>query len=449
MSIFRAYDVRGVYGKDLTRKDAENIGKAFGSALGGEETVCVGRDIRFSSPKLSKSLIDGLTSTGVSVIDIGAVPTPLLYFAVHTLPASGGVMVTGSHNPPEYNGFKLLKGKDTLYGPQIQELARAIEEKKFLKGTGACERREVADDYIKYVSERIKPARKVKIVVDGGNGVGGPVAQRLYAKLGCEVVLLYCEPDGSFPNHHPDPTVDDYMKDLQDKVKETKADLGLGFDGDADRAGFIADDGGIIRGDQALTIFSRDVLARKAGAKIISEVKSSQGFFEDVKARGGIPIMYKTGHSFIKKKLKEEDALLAGEMSGHFFFRENYFGFDDAIYAGAKMMEIISKSREPLSKIIASLPKYYSTPEIRVECPDDAKFKVVDEVTKKFQKRGYDVVTVDGARVNFKEGWGLVRASNTQPALILRFEAKTKKSLEEIKKLVHSEVQKHAEVNIP
>jgi len=448
MSIFRAYDIRGVYGKDLTRKDAENIGKAFGSSLGGKGTVCVGRDIRLSSPKLSESLIKGITSTGASVIDVGAVPTPLLYYAVYTLPASGGVMVTGSHNPPEYNGFKLLKGKDTLYGPHIQELARAIDAGEFLKGAGACERRDVTEDYINYVSDRIRPARKVKIVVDCGNGSGGPVAQKLYAKLGCDVIPLYCEPDGSFPNHHPDPTVDEYLKDLRETVRKTRADFGLGFDGDADRAGFIADDGGIIRGDQALAIFSRDTLARKAGAKIISEVKSSQGLFEDIKAHGGIPIMYKTGHSFIKKKLKEEDALLAGEMSGHFFFRENYFGFDDAIYAGAKMIEIVSKYRAPLSRTLKTLPRYVSTPEIRVECPDEAKFEIVAEVTRAFQAQGYDVATIDGARINFKEGWGLVRASNTQPALILRFEAKTKKELDKIRELILSEVRKHPEAKV-
>ena len=448
MSIFRAYDIRGVYGKDLTPEVVEGIGKAFGTYIGGKGTVCVGRDVRLSSPQLSASFIDGIVSTGASVIDVGPVPTPILYFAVYTLGVDGGVMVTGSHNPPEYNGFKLLKGQDTLYGQYIQEIKRIVDDGIFLEGEGSIEKKDLVDDYLEYVTENVKVARRIKVVVDGGNGAGGLIAARLYEKLGCEVVCLYCEPDGNFPNHHPDPTVDEYTIDLRKKVEDTNADLGVGFDGDADRAGFIADDGGIIRGDQALIIFSRDILARSPGGKIISEVKSSQGLFEDVERNGGVPIMYKTGHSFIKKKLKEENALIAGEMSGHFFFKERWFGFDDAIYAGARMLEILSKTGDKISEMIASFPKYYSTPEIRVSCPDDKKFTVIESVTQTLKDKGLNVVTIDGARVTFPDGWGLVRASNTSPKIILRFEAKTEERLEEIKELILSEVRKHPEAKI-
>ncbi|MFH1787898.1 MAG: phosphomannomutase/phosphoglucomutase [Candidatus Altiarchaeota archaeon] len=448
MSIFRAYDIRGVYESDLTLDVAQDIGKAFGTYIGGKGTVCVGRDVRLSSPELSRALIDGINSTGVSVINVGSVPTPILYFAVYTLGVDGGVMVTGSHNPPEYNGFKMLKGKDTLYGEYIQELKGIIDEGCFMGGKGTLNEKDIVDDYVNYVAKEIKVSRKIKVVVDGGNGAGGLIASKLYGKLGCDVVELYCEPDGNFPNHHPDPTVDEYTIDLREKVKAEKADFGIGFDGDADRAGFIADDGGIIRGDQALIIFSRDILTRNPGGKIISEVKSSQGLFEDVERNGGVPIMYRTGHSFIKKKLKEEQALIAGEMSGHFFFKERWFGFDDAIYAGARMLEILSKSDDSASGILASLPKYYSTPEIRVSCPDDKKFGLVDSVTKALKDRGLNVVTVDGARVTFPDGWGLVRASNTSPKIILRFEAKTMERLEEIKELILSEVRKHPEAEI-
>ena len=384
----------------------------------------------------------------MDVIDVGAVPTPILYYAAYTLPVDGGVMVTGSHNPPRYNGFKLLKGKDTLFGEYIQDLKKIIDDSSFSVGDGKVEERDLTDEYINEVVGRVKIDRKVKIVVDGGNGAGGLIANEIYTKMGCEVVPLYLEPDGNFPNHHPDPTVDENTVDLRSKVEESGADIGIGFDGDADRAGFIADDGGIMRGDQALILYSRDILSRNPGAKIISEVKSSQALFEDVEANGGIPIMYRTGHSFIKKKLKEEDALVAGEMSGHFFFRENWYGFDDAIYAGARMLEIVSKSDKPVSMLLASLPGYVSTPEIRVSCPDDKKFGIVEAVTKSFIEQGLNVVTVDGARVEFGDGWGLVRASNTSPKLILRFEAKTQEKLDEIRDIILSEVRKHPEAKI-
>lgn len=440
MSIFRAYDIRGIFGEDLTEKTAEEIGKAFGTYVGGGDIV-VGRDCRLSSPTLRNAIVKGLISTGCNVIDIGMVPTPVLYFSIIHYKRDGGIMITGSHNAPEYNGFKLCRGSETLYGEEIQELRRIIESRRYKQGRGKVTKRETIDGYLRFVKERIRLGRRLKVVIDAGNGTAGPIALRIFQDLGCEVFPLYCEPDGNFPNHHPDPTVDKFLEDLIEKVKEESADLGIAYDGDADRAGFVDDKGDIIRGDMALMLFSREILERQK-AKIILEVKCSQALIEDIEEHGGIPIMYRTGHSFIKKKMKEENALLAGEMSGHFFFKDNYYGYDDAIFAGLRMAQILSNSEKRLSEILSEIPSYESTPEIRIPCPDDEKFRIVEEITQKF-KRDYSVITVDGARIQFDNGWGLVRASNTEPALILRFEARTREGLAEIKAIIERELREY------
>ncbi|MFH0862554.1 MAG: phosphomannomutase/phosphoglucomutase [Candidatus Altiarchaeota archaeon] len=431
MSIYRAYDIRGLYGTEVTEEIALKIGKAFGSTVTG--TVAVGCDVRKSSPTLSKALIEGLKSTGLKVIDVGCVPTPALYFAIYILKLDGGIMLTASHNPPEYNGFKLcIKGGMTLYGDEITAVGAAVDAGKFRSGQGSIEARDILPEYSKYMSDRIKLKRKLKVVLDCANGTAGAVAPKLFRDLGCEVIELFSEPDGNFPNHPADPTVDSNLKDLIAKVKEEKADIGLAYDGDSDRAGFVDENGGIIRGDQALALFSREILAKNKGASIIFEVKCSMALTEDIEAHGGRPIMYRTGHSFIKKKIKEEHAFLAGEMSGHFFFADDYPGFDDGIYATARMVQTLSKTKKRMSEIVDTIPKYYSTPEIRATVPEEKKFALVDEVRKAFEGK-YELITVDGVRVQAKDGWGLMRASNTGPHLVLRFEGKTPKKLEEMK----------------
>ncbi|MBD3388547.1 MAG: phosphomannomutase [Candidatus Altiarchaeales archaeon] len=443
MSIYRAYDIRGIYGKDLTDEVAVDIGKAFGSSVEG--SVAVGRDVRLSSPALSEALIKGLQSTGLHVIDVGVVPTPLLYFTIHHLSLDGGIMVTGSHNPPEYNGFKLCRGGTmTLYGPEIKALGDAVEERNFRTGEGTHEKIDVIPVYLDFVKERVNVGRKLKLVLDCANGTAGAVAPKLFEQLGCEVTTLYEDPDGSFPNHPADPTVDDNLKELIDRVRSEGADIGLSYDGDSDRAGFVTEEGGIVRGDMALALFSRGILEKNPGASIIFEVKCSQALFEDIEAHGGKPIMYRTGHSFIKKKIKEENALIAGEMSGHFFFADNYPGYDDGIYASARMVELLSDSGMKLSELVDTIPKYHSTPEIRVDAPEEVKFKLVEEVKKEFMSReGLDVITVDGVRVQTPDGWGLMRASNTGPKIIIRFEGKTPEKLDEMKAMFQEVFDKY------
>lgn len=445
-SIYRAYDIRGEYGVDLTEVEAERIGRAYGTYVGGGEIV-VGRDCRLSSPNLSKALIRGLISSGCSVVDIGEVPTPVLYFSIHHLKTDGGVMITGSHNAPKYNGFKLNKGTSTLFGEQIQEIKKIVEAGRYREGKGSLKAVDVVPEYMREVKRRVHIKKKLKVVVDGGNGVGGEIAAKLFEDLGCEVVRLYCNPDGNFPNHFPDPTVDKNLADLIEIVKKEKADLGVSFDGDADRLGVVDDLGRIVRGDQLLIFFSRGILAERRGAHIIFEVKCSQAVVEEISKAGGVPVMYRTGHSFIKKKMREENSPLAGEMSGHFFFADRYYGFDDGIYAGLRMAEIVSDGGVKLSEMVSALPRYFSTPEIRLHVSERDKFRIVDEVIKAFRGRNYEVVTVDGARIQFGDGWGLVRASNTEPALILRFEAKTEDRLAEIKGIVCDELRRYPELS--
>jgi len=443
-SIFRAYDIRGIFGKDLTEETAEKIGKAFGTYVDGGDIV-VGRDCRLSSPVLMDSLIKGLIFTGCNVTNIGMVPTPVLYFSLVHYKKDGGIMITGSHNAPQYNGFKICKGSHTLYGDEIREIGEIAESEDFKRGKGRVEEMNVLKDYLNFIKERIEIEKELKVVIDGGNGTAGKLASKLFGDLGCEVTELYCEPDGNFPNHFPDPTIDENLMDLISLVRDESADMGIAFDGDADRLVIVDDTGEIIRGDQTLILFSREILKERKNAKIIFEVKCSQALIEDIKQHGGIPIMYRTGHSFIKKKMKEENALLAGEMSGHFFFADNYYGYDDGIFAAVRMAQLLSKSKEKLSEMIAKIPHYYSTPEIRIHCPEDEKFKIVEKITEKFQM-DYDVIKVDGARIQFDDGWGLVRASNTEPALILRFEAKNGKRVEEIREIIMGELKKFPSV---
>ncbi len=435
--VFREYDIRGVFPEELNKESTHQLGLAIGSYYHdkGIGRISVGRDCRLSSPELSKWLIGGLTETGINVLDVGMVPTPLLYFSLHKLDVDGGIQITGSHNPPEFNGFKVCVGKASIYGDEIQKIREIIESGNFRPGNGTLEDADIINGYLQYLTENIQAGPvKGKVVVDAGNGVGGTVACEVYRNIGFEVIPLFCEPDGRFPNHHPDPTIPKNLEAMISKVREASADLGIALDGDADRIGVVDHEGSVIWGDQLMIIFSRDLLSRHPGAKIIGEVKCSQALYDDIERHGGRPIMWKAGHSLIKGKMKEEGALLAGEMSGHLFFAERYLGFDDAIYAGARLLEILSRTDKSLKGLLADIPKMVNTPEIRMECPDDKKFQAVARLVDEF-KKDFKVIDVDGARVLFDGGWGLVRASNTQPALVLRFEATDEKRLEEIRKI--------------
>ncbi len=448
-NIFREYDIRGIAETDLTDENIEIIGKAYGTYLGrkGLKTFVVGRDVRLSSERIQQALIRGIASTGGNVINIGQVPTPVLYFSIVHLEADGGVMVTGSHNPIEFNGLKMCEGIASIYGEEIQKVKHLIENKEFLSGKGAIESRDVVPDYINTLKKKIKIKRKLKIVIDAGNGTAGVIAPALWEDLGCEVIRLYCEPDGRFPNHLPDPTVPKYVVDLQRLVLENKADMGIGYDGDSDRIGIIDNEGKMIFADRLIALFSRDVLARRPGSTIVFDVKCSQALPEYIEQHGGKPLMWKTGHSLLKAKMKEEGAPFAGEMSGHIFFADDYFGFDDAIYASGRLLSIVAKGNQKLSELAEEIPYFISTPEIRVECADDDKFAVVADLIKKFKKE-FQVIDIDGARVLFGDGWGLVRASNTQPVLVLRFEAKTESRLAEIKKIFKSKLSEYPAVRI-
>ncbi len=448
--MFREYDIRGRVDDDLTVEVAEAIGRAYGTMVrrqGGQKVVC-GRDGRLSGPKLQQALIRGILATGVDVVNIGVTPTPVMYFSLFHLPdLDGGIQVTGSHNPPEFNGFKICVGKETIYGPKIQELRTLIEKEDFESGSGQETSYDILPDYKKFLSENIKISRPLKVVLDCGNGVTALTAPEAFARQGAEVTSLYCEVDGTFPNHFPDPVVEENLRDLRQKVREVGADFGVGYDGDGDRIGVVDDQGNILWGDQLLIIFARDILKKHPGAVIIGEVKCSQVMYDEIARLGGKPIMWKTGHSLIKKKMKEEKALLAGEMSGHIFFADRYFGFDDAVYASLRLAEIVAREKVPLSEMLKDLPRMVSTPEIRVPCPDEKKFEIVAKLTEKLKKEGFKVIDIDGARVIFEDGWGLVRASNTQPVLVLRFEARDEKRLAEIRQLIEEklkEVEKEA-----
>lgn len=446
-NIFREYDIRAVVGKELTLEEVEVLGRAIGTYLIGEgkRRITLGRDGRTSSTAFRDRLLAGLLAAGCRVIDIGVCPTPLLYFSVRHLQTDGGVMITASHNPPEYNGFKICSGPDTIFGEEIQRLRRIVESGEFLSGEGALETQDVVADYQAYVLGDIRLPRPLRVGVDGGNGTGGWLALPILRKLGCQVYDLYCDIDGTFPHHQPDPTVPKNLTELIDLVRRENLDVGLAYDGDGDRLGVVDHQGNIIWGDQLLILFARDILSRKPGALFIGEVKCSQNLYDDIPKRGGRVIMWKTGHSLIKQKMKEVGADLAGEMSGHLFFADRYFGFDDAIYASLRLLEILSRTGLTIPELLKDLPPTYSTPEIRVETEEETKFALVEAVKKELAGQ-YQVIDVDGVRVQFPDGWGLIRASNTQPVLVLRFEAQTPQRLEEIRKIVEGALEREKKI---
>ena len=442
--IFRQYDIRGVVGDDLDAATAAAIGRGYGALMaerGRTGAVAVGRDNRPSGRELRDALVDGLTSTGVPVVDIGVVPTPLLYWSLHNLEVAGGIQITGSHNPPEYNGFKLSLGTGTMHGADIQQLYRhAAASAPAGRGRPASVREEqVIDRYIDDIARRIgRISRPMRVVVDCGNGAGALVAPRLFERLGVATTLLFCESDGTFPNHHPDPTVVENLQDVIAAVRREHSDAGIAFDGDADRIGVIDERGEIVWGDHVLILYARDVLERTGrGQPVIFDVKCSQALPHAISAAGGTPVMWKTGHSLIKDRMRELRAPLAGEMSGHMFFTEGFYGHDDALYAAVRLLRIVADAGQGISQLLADVPKFVSTPELRVDCPDARKFEVVAAAAEHF-RRTHEVIDVDGARVLFGDGWGLVRASNTQPILVLRFEARTASRLSEIRETIES-----------
>lgn len=436
--IFREYDIRGIVDQELTPESVRLLGQAIGTTFrraGGKQTA-LGRDCRLSSPEFAEYLTEGLLSTGCDVIDLGTIPTPLLYFSIYQKGYEAGVMITGSHNPPEYNGFKMMIGRDTLYGPHIQDIYALIQRGDFIHDpSGKRESYDITPEYHDYVTGGIRLEKPVKVVVDAGNGTGGEVAVPIFKRLGCEVIPLYCEMDGNFPHHHPDPTLPEALEDLIRTVIENKADLGIAYDGDSDRIGVIDEQGHIIWGDRLMILLARDILPRHPGAVVISEVKASQQLYTEIEKLGGRPIMWKTGHSLIKKKIKEENAVLAGEMSGHIFFADRFFGFDDAIYSSARVLEIVSRSHKTLSQMLADLPPTYSTPELRIYASDEVKFTIVDGVKSRLREK-YPIIDIDGVRAIYPHGWALVRASNTQGALVLRFEAESPEELSRMREEV-------------
>jgi phosphomannomutase/phosphoglucomutase len=443
-AVFREYDIRGVAEQDFDKDFALLLGKVHGTAVAekGGRRVTVGRDCRVTSDPYAEAVIAGLASAGLHVYDIGICPSPLLYFSLFHLNVDGGIEITASHNASEYNGFKICLGKDTLYGQQIQDIRTKMERNDFRgKPGGKVERYEIVPPYNEFLLADVPMlARPLKVVIDAGSGVGGPVAPPIFKELGCQVWEIACVPDPKFPFHHPDPTVPENLEMLIEKVKHEKADVGIAYDGDADRIGAVDEKGNIVWGDELLILFARDMLKRNPGATVISEVKCSQRLYDDIAKNGGKPIMWKAGHSLLKAKMKETGALLAGEMSGHMFFKERYFGYDDAIYASLRLLEILANSGKPLSSLLADLPPSVSTPEIRVDCPDDKKFVIAEKATEYFRQH-YDVIDLDGVRVQFADGWGLIRASNTQPALVLRFEAKSQAKLNEYRKLIEDKLK--------
>jgi phosphomannomutase / phosphoglucomutase len=430
-TIFREYDIRGIADTELLSPDIEVLGRALGTFLqrNSGRKISLGRDCRVSSDRLRAALLKGLLGSGCDVTEIGVVPTPLLYYSAVHFQMDGAVMITGSHNPAEFNGFKTVCGAGTLHGETIQEVRKMIDAGDLATGQGAHDCADAITPYVDEVAAQFHWERRIKVVVDAGNGTGGPTMSKLLSRLNCDAVELFFEMDGTFPNHHPDPTVPKNLKHLADAVRAHKADLGIAFDGDSDRIGAVDENGDVIFGDMLLLIYGREILTRKPGSTFIAEVKCSQVLYDELARLGGNPIMYKTGHSLIKAKMKQEHAELAGEMSGHMFFKDRYHGYDDALYAACRLMEIVANSGKPLSHQLAGLPKMVSTPEIRVDCPDEIKFEVVEKVAKHFQGKR-DVIDVDGVRVKFANGWGLLRASNTQPVLVMRFEAGSQEDLD-------------------
>ena len=443
LEMFREYDIRGIADRDLALPVSTGLGGAVGTYLKstGSNRVTLGHDCRPSSERLSSEVAKGLMGTGLEVVDIGLVPTPLVYYSLHRFgDVDGGVMITASHNPGDYNGLKISRGKVSIYGDEIQEIARILEQGNLEEGNGSKEFREIEEDYRKMVRKRIgQLSRPLKVVVDAGNGMASDLAPKVYRDLGCEVIELFCEMNGRFPNHHPDPTVAENLTELVASVQDSQADLGIAFDGDGDRLGAVDHTGRIIWGDELMILFSREILSRRPGATIIGEVKCSMNLYRDIEKQGGRGIMWKAGHSLIKAKMKETGAALAGEMSGHIFFADGFYGFDDATFAGGRLLKLVADSGKSISSLLEDVPQLYNTPEIRVPVGEGVKFEIVSRIQKYFGRK-YKTVNVDGVRVMFKEGWGLVRASNTGPHLVLRFEASSEDRLEDIRSIVESKL---------
>ncbi len=441
--IFREYDIRGIADKDIPTKDAELIGKAYGTIIhnNGGSKVVLGRDNRISGPRIFDAVKKGILSTGVNIVYIGEISTPLLYYAVNKLGVDGGMSVTASHNPPEYNGFKIMVGKEAIHGEKIMEIFNVATEGRFSRGRGRFEEKNLEEQYLSEIAWTVKLEKKPKVVIDAGNGMASELGPRLMEKIGIKPICLYCKKDSGFPNHPADPVIEENVADLKRKVLEEKADIGIAYDGDADRIGVVDEKGNLIYGDKLLGVLAAELLERKPGSKIIFEVKCSQSLPEWIEKKGGKPIMWKTGHSLIKAKMREERALLAGEMSGHMFFAENWYGFDDALLASAKILEVLSKSDKTVSELVNEMPSYVSSPEIRVDCADSKKADVVKRMTEKYSKLYPKSVTIDGIRIIMDNGWALVRQSNTQAKIILRFEAKTQKELDKIMGKIQPEVE--------
>jgi len=440
--IFREYDIRGIVGEEIIEKDALAIGRAYGSLLAqqNKKKVSVGRDCRLTSDQFSAAFIKGILTTGCDVVDIGTCPTPVLYFSIHHMDLEGGAMVTASHNPPEYNGFKLMSGLDSIHSQGLQDIRRIIEKEAYVEGRGTLSQADVLTPYRAMILDNINLNKKIRLGIDAGNGTGGITALPILKDLGCEVHDIFCDLDGAFPNHEADPTQKKNMTDLIALVQKENLDLGVGYDGDADRIGVVDRQGNMIYGDQLMVIFAREILKRKPRSTFISEVKCSMVMYDEIRKLGGNAIMWRTGHSLIKKKMKEEKAELAGEMSGHMFFKDRYFGYDDALYATCRLLEIIADTGLGVDELIRDLPKTFTTPEIRVECPDTVKFDVVAKIVALYKTK-QEVFDIDGMRALYDDGWGLVRASNTQPALVLRFEALTETRLDEIRAEIEADLK--------
>ena len=443
--IFREYDIRGISTQDIHDDFAYQLGKAFSLLLAADESrpIAIAHDARISSPSLHRAIISGLVHMGCQVLDLGMVPSPLAYFATFRCNTAGCIVVTASHNPSEYNGFKFMLGQESLHGARIQALAQSMQHDIPEASTqGICTYRDIQPMYERFVLDDCPLAHPLKIVIDAGNGPTGLIAAPLFRRMGCEVTELYCEPDGLFPNHHPDPSVEENLSDLKKKVLEVRADIGLAFDGDGDRLGVVDNQGRMIWNDIILLILARDVLKHYSESTIISEIKSSQCLYDGIQEAGGKAIMWRTGHSLIKAKMKETGAKLAGEMSGHFFYADRYDGFDDATYAAARLLQLIAKNRASLSSLLHGIPNYACTPEIRIPCPDELKFALVEEAKAYFREQGYTIIDVDGMRISMGKAWGLLRASNTQAALTLRFEAPDNTQLQHIQDLIQNWLNK-------
>tara|TARA_B100000029_G_scaffold191601_1_gene189400 strand:+ start:8444 stop:9826 length:1383 start_codon:yes stop_codon:yes gene_type:complete len=454
-SIFREYDIRGIAEKDLTDEVVELIGLAYGTKIieAGLKNITIGRDCRKSSDRIFNSLARGILRTGVNITNLGIITSPVLYFSLYGLNVDGGIMITASHNPPDYNGFKAAIGKNVLSSEEIQNLKTKIETESFLisKTKGKISDYDIIKNYKEDILKNIKITRKLRIGVDSANTPVGLFAKDILSYAGCEVYELFAEPDGNFPNHHPDPSIEENLIDLRNLVKKEKLDLGIAFDGDADRLGVLDENGDLIYSDMILLILARAVIKELPGSKIIAEVKCSKNLFDEIRNCGGSPIMWKTGHSNIKRKIKEEKAPLAGELSGHIFFSDKHHGYDDALYAALRLIEVLSQSDSSISEMLTNIPKMYSTPEIRIDFPEHEKFEVINkliEVIKEENDNSFDLITVDGIRLENSKGWALVRASNTQPALTIRFEADSEPNLKELVAYVSEKLKSVTSISI-